>query len=88
MEIPTLVAEIVGSAAATLTTICWLPQALRVIRTRDTQAISLPAYSLFGLGVALWLAYGLMLRSPPLIVGNIITLTLVLVILGMKIRHG
>jgi MtN3 and saliva related transmembrane protein len=83
-----LIIELIGAAAATLTTICWLPQAIRVIRTRETRAISLPAYAAFAAGLTLWLAYGLLLGSLPLIVANTITLALVLVILALKLRHG
>jgi MtN3 and saliva related transmembrane protein len=78
----------VGSIAATLTTICWLPQALHVIRTRDTAAISLLTYSVFGLGVALWLCYGLLLGNWPIIGSNIVTLIPVFLIIGLKLRHG
>jgi MtN3 and saliva related transmembrane protein len=78
--------EMIGVAAATLTTICWLPQAMHVIRTRDTKAISLSAYAVFGGGLTLWLAYGLLLGKWPLIVANAITLSLVGVILGLKLR--
>lgn len=88
MQIPPLIVESVGSAAAILTTVCWLPQAVQVIRTRDTKAISLTTYSAFGLGVALWLLYGIFLGKVPIIAANVITLGLVLVILGMKLRHG
>ena len=80
-------AEIVGSLAAILTTIAFLPQAVRVIRTGDTQAISLTMYVLFTAGLALWEAYGLMIGSMPVIVANIVTLALALVILTQKIRH-
>ena len=80
--------EIVGAAAALLTTVCWLPQAMHVIRSRNTSAISLSAYSVFAAGIALWLGYGLLLGKWPLILANLVTLPLVLVILGLKLRFG
>lgn len=80
--------EMIGATAATLTTICWLPQAMHVIRTRDTKAISGCAYVTFGCGIAMWLAYGLLLGKWPLIVANAVTLPLVLVILALKLRLG
>ena len=80
--------EWVGSLAAIITTLCWVPQAIKVIRTRDTQALSLIMYLLMAVGIALWLVYGLALGSIPLIGANIVTLVLVLVILGMKLRYG
>jgi len=80
--------ETVGIFAAILTTLCWVPQAVRTIRTRDTKAISLPAQAAFTLGLVLWLAYGLLLGSLPLILANAVTLALVSTILAMKIRYG
>jgi MtN3 and saliva related transmembrane protein len=80
--------DTIGMTGAALTTVCWLPQALKTIRERETRAISLPATSLFTLGMALWLVYGLALIDWPLITSSIVTLALMLVILGLKLRHG
>lgn len=80
--------NIVGYAAAALTTICFIPQALKVIHTRDTKAISLVMYGLFTAGVALWLCYGLILSNWPMIIANGITLLLAGTILFFKIRLG
>ena len=80
--------ELFGFAAATLTTLCWVPQAVRTIQTRDTRAISLWTQGLFALGVLLWLCYGVLLNSWPLIGANVVTFCLVLVILAMKLRYG
>jgi MtN3 and saliva related transmembrane protein len=77
-----------GAAAATLTTVCWLPQALHVIRTRDTAAISLLTYSVFAVGLVLWLCYGIELGSWPIIGSNIVTLVPVIAIIVLKLRHG
>jgi len=78
----------VGGVAAVLTTVCWLPQAVHIIRTRDTAAISLLTYSVFALGVLLWLCYGLFLGDWPLIGANLTTLMPVLAIIALKLRHG
>lgn len=83
-----LATEIVGGAAALLTTFCWVPQAIRTIRLRDTRAISLSAQLAFGAGLALWLAYGLLIASWPLIGANAISLVLVSTIVAMKLRYG
>ncbi len=80
--------EGIGILAAILTTLCWLPQALHVIRTRDTAAISLPAYAAFSTGIALWLIYGVLIGNWPLIGANTISLVLTLIILVTKIRYG
>jgi MtN3 and saliva related transmembrane protein len=84
---PTTV-NLVGAAAATLTTICWLPQALKILRTQDTAAISLLTYLVFAIGLALWLCYGILLGSWPLIGSNVVTLALVIPIILLKLRHG
>ena len=80
--------DIIGTIAATLTTVCFIPQALKAVRTRDTQAISLTMYVLFVLGVGFWLWYGVLLHSWPMMVANAITLGLAAVILITKIRYG
>jgi len=80
--------DAIGMTGAALTTVCWLPQALKTIRERETRSISLPATGLFTLGMALWLVYGVALIDWPLITSSIVTLALMLVILGLKLRHG
>lgn len=80
--------ETIGGLAAALTTICWLPQAWRTIRTRETRAISAVTQGLFAIGLALWLVYGLGIGSWPIIVANALTLVLVSTILVMKLRFG
>jgi MtN3 and saliva related transmembrane protein len=80
--------KLVGYAAAALTTIAFVPQAVRTWRTRSTAGISLRMYAIFTAGVALWLGYGILLGEWPIIVANGVTLPLALYILAMKIRHG
>jgi MtN3 and saliva related transmembrane protein len=80
--------EFIGMAAAVLTTACWVPQAVRTIRTRDTRGISLWAQLLLVSGIGLWLVYGLMIMSWPLIFANTITFGLVATILTLKLRYG
>ena len=62
--------DLVGYVAAVLTTVAFVPQALTSWRTRDLSGVSLPMYSIFTAGVAMWLAYGVMLGSWPIIVAN------------------
>jgi MtN3 and saliva related transmembrane protein len=76
-----------GYVAATLTTASFVPQAWLIFRTRNVSGISLAMYSAFTLGIALWLAYGVMLGAWPIIIANIITLVLATCILVMKIKH-
>jgi MtN3 and saliva related transmembrane protein len=80
--------NIIGLVAATLTTIAMLPQVIQIHRTRKTRDLSLPTFLLFNLGLLLWLIYGLLIHSLPLIAGNTVSLMLAGYILVMKVRHG
>lgn len=80
--------EWIGYVAATLTTLSFVPQAAKTIRSRDTSGISLGMYVVFTIGVAAWFGYGLVLSSWPMIVSNLVTLGLSLTILVMKLRYG
>ena len=51
--------DVIGAAGAVLTTLCWLPQALKVMREKETRALSLPATAAFTVGIGLWLIYGM-----------------------------
>jgi len=79
--------DLVGYAAAALTTASFVPQALHTFQTKDVRGISLGMYSAFTLGVALWLAYGLLLNAWPIVIANAITLALAASILVMKLRY-
>jgi MtN3 and saliva related transmembrane protein len=74
-----------GYMAATLTTLSFVPQALLSLRTRDVHGVSAGMYSVFTLGVALWLAYGWRIGEWPIIVANAVTLLLAATILVTKI---
>ncbi len=77
----------VGSVAAFLTTASFIPQAWQTFHTRDVSGISLGMYSLFTVGVALWLIYGILLMAWPIIIANSITTSLALMILVMKLQY-
>lgn len=79
--------ELIGYLAAILTTCSFVPQAWHTFRTRDVSGISLGMYMVFACGVALWLAYGLLMVAWPIVVANAITLALSLAILVMKLRY-
>ena len=55
------ITDLIGAIAATLTTVSFVPQALRIIKTRHTHDISLPMYALFSTGILLWLIYGILI---------------------------
>lgn len=79
--------ELIGYMAATLTTVSFVPQALHSFKTKDVSGISLGMYSIFTLGIALWLAYGLLISAWPIVIANVITLALASLILVLKLRY-
>lgn len=79
--------EITGYVAATCTTFAFIPQAVKVFKTKDTSGISLSMYSLFTFGVAAWLAFGILKSELPIIIANGITLPLAAMILFYKINY-
>jgi MtN3 and saliva related transmembrane protein len=78
---------LVSAAAATLTTAAFVPQAMHIIRHKETRAISLFMYVSFATGVALWLLFGAMIGNWPIMVSNAITLMLALAIIAMKLKY-
>ena len=78
--------SISGLIAAFFTTISFLPQAIKTIRTRDTSSISLSMYVLFTFGTLMWFVYGVTSNNLPVYLANGITLILASVILFFKIR--
>ena len=79
--------EYLGFAAGILTTFAFLPQAYRMIQTRQTRDISLTWVGTMTAGVFLWLCYGILKQSTAIICANAITLILLLIILAVKIRY-
>ena len=79
--------DYVGSIAATCTTLAFIPQAIHSYKTRDLSGISLPMYSIFTLGVAMWLVYGLLKQDWPIIIANTVTVALSAMILVLKVME-
>jgi MtN3 and saliva related transmembrane protein len=79
--------DLIGYIAACFTTLSFIPQALKTFRTKDVSGISLSMYSCFTTGVALWLVYGVLLAAWPIVIANVITLSLALAILLMKLKY-
>jgi len=80
--------DLLGYLPATLTTVAFLPQVIKVWRTRCVRDISLPMYATFVLGVALWIVYGVAIRSAPVVCANAVTLVLSSAVLVAKVRFG
>lgn len=77
-----------GYLAAILTTLSFLPQAIKTIKEKNTEGISLIMYSMFTAGVLFWLMYGLFINDLPIIVANMVTLILAVSILFLKIKYS
>lgn len=76
-----------GPIAAFLTTVSFVPQAIQVIRTKDTSSISLGMYTMFVLGVFAWCIHGFMINDISIIVANVITFVLSFIILCYKMKY-
>lgn len=79
--------EYLGFVAAALTTCSFIPQAWKTIKTQDTSSISLLMYVLFVIGIILWLIYGVLMESKPMIYANVVTGILASIILLYKIKE-
>ncbi len=84
--VPTQAVNVIGYCAATMTTASFLPQLLRVLKTRSAQDISLGMFLIFTLGTLFWLIYGLLSHAVPVWVANSVTLVLSGAILGCKLK--
>ncbi|MBL7888154.1 MAG: SemiSWEET transporter [Bacteroidia bacterium] len=82
------ITTIIGLLAATCTTASFVPQVVQILKTKNTQGISLGMYVIFTFGIACWLVYGFYLNELPIIIANSITLILAATILIFKIKHG
>jgi MtN3 and saliva related transmembrane protein len=82
------IADIIGFTAAIICSIAMLPQVVKIYRTKETHDLSLGAFAAMGTGLFLWLVYGLLIHSVPVIFGNAVGLSLVLYVIIMKLIHG
>ena len=78
---------LLGTIAAVLTSLSFVPQAIKTVRSGDTRAISLPMYVVFVIGIVVWLIYGFLLWEIPIILANTLTLIFSSIILGVKLRN-
>jgi MtN3 and saliva related transmembrane protein len=78
---------LIGYVAGTLTTISFVPQVMRTWRLKETRDISLVMLVLFGIGVLLWMFYGMWTASMPIIAANAVTFILILFLLWMKMKY-
>ncbi|MEA3560980.1 MAG: SemiSWEET transporter [Candidatus Omnitrophota bacterium] len=79
---------IIGLFAGILCTIAFLPQVIRIFKTKHTRDLSLATFLILSLGVFLWLIYGILIKQLPIILANGAMLPLAMLILMMKIKYG
>jgi len=84
MSLPT----IIGLVAAVFTTVSFVPQAVKIIKIKETRDISLMTYLLLEAGIFLWLIYGILIGNLPVILANGVTLVFTTIIVVMKIKFG
>lgn len=76
---------LLGFAAALFTTISNIPQALKIIRTKETKGVSAASYSVLLLGLLLWVGYGLLRNDWPVIISNGISALICATVLFLKL---
>jgi len=79
---------IIGLAAGALTTVAFLPQVIKIFKTKKAKDLSLITFSTFSVGIFLWLVYGLLIQDPPVIVANTVTFILAFLIVVLRIKYG
>ncbi|MBS3106390.1 SemiSWEET transporter [Candidatus Woesearchaeota archaeon] len=80
--------SLIGFTAATLTTFSFLPQVVKIWKTKRAQDLSLLTFSIYFVGICLWFTYGLLRKDPVLIFANTIMILLAGSILALKIKYG
>lgn len=80
--------NIIGFTAGTLTTIAFVPQAIKIWKTKSAKDISLGMFVMLCTGISLWVIYGILVKSLPVVVANATTLVFALSILVLKLKRG
>jgi MtN3 and saliva related transmembrane protein len=80
--------DLLGLLAGALTTIAFVPQLLKLYATKSGKDVSARMFLIFSTGVILWLVYGILIRSAPIIIANSLTLLMSLIILALKLRYS
>lgn len=80
--------EWLGLIAGGLTTIAFVPQVVKTWKSKRADDISIAMFTIFSTGVLLWIVYGLLIDSLPVVIANVVTLSLALTILGLKFKFS
>jgi len=78
----------IGLLAGALTTIAFVPQAVKIWVTKSADDVSYLMFGIFSVGIVLWLAYGIALGAMPIIVANVVTLVLSVLVIALKVRYS
>lgn len=81
------IVETLGLAAGFLTTVAYVPQVVKIWRSKSARDVSLRTFAALTLGIAAWLAYGIAKHDVPLVLWNAVTLVLAGAILAMKLKY-
>jgi len=81
-------ADFIGLVAGALTTVAFIPQLLKIYASKSGKDVSARMFVMFSAGVALWLAYGILIGSLPVILANGVTLALSVAIMVLKVRYA
>lgn len=79
--------DLLGIFAGTLTTVAFVPQAVKIWQSKSASDVSFGMFLIFSLGLVSWLLYGIAIHSTPVIIANAVTLVLACIILVLKIRY-
>lgn len=79
---------VIGLAAGFLTTVSFVPQIMKILKTKSAEDVSRKMFIAIAVGVALWLVYGILLKQWPIIVWNSVSLVLAGAILALKFKYG
>ena len=80
--------NIIGFTAGTLTTIAFVPQVIKIWKTKSAKDISLGMFVILCTGISLWVVYGILVKSLPVVVANAMSLVFALSILVLKMKRG
>jgi len=80
--------DYIGFAAGFLTTVALIPQLQKIWKSKSATDVSLKMFIAFTIGIALWLAYGIIKQELPMMIWNSVSLALAATILGMKLKYG
>ena len=80
--------SIIGLFAGTCTTISFLPQVIKIVKSKETKALSLPMYIVLAAGLSLWTVYGIFMGDIPIVLANSISLSLAATVLILKVKYG